>query len=293
MDTQPVNNPQPDEISLVDIIVVFIKRRRLLVASASLAIFLSILVLYIFPLFNVYLYDPGTRYTAERIIQLPVVSEDLKNYIPLVPEQRVSVMFADPAFIASEYEDVMEDKNGMSATAYASFLRENVLGKQLVYNFDAKQGTATLRFTHQNKDDAERFLNDVATKARARLLNEYTRGHSDAQTAVSLASESTLQQLSALDNVRQSDITPLAELQNDLARMRVLMNRNDFPWSMDDPVIYEDSEGTSRSVLLVVIVMAVVFLAVFIAFILEYADKVKSDPEEMEKIRRAWNWKRK
>lgn len=291
MDTQHGEHTQPDEISLVDIFVVFIKRRRLLIVSAGLAILLSVLILYILPLFSVYVYDPGTSYTSERIIQLPSIPVDLQHYIQVAPAQRLSVLFSDPAFISSEYETVMEGKNGMSDTAYTSHLRENVLGKQLMFSHDEKQNTVKISFTHMNLQDSQQFLQDVVAKARSRVLREYTQAYSDAQTAVTFATETTTELLAGLENVRQTDIQPLAELRHNIERLRVRMNQNDFPWSVDKPVVYEDDDGTSRSVLLAVIVIAVVFLAVFIAFILEYADRVKNDPEEMQKIHNAWKWK--
>jgi hypothetical protein len=53
----------------------------------------------------------------------------------------------------------------------------------------------------------------------------------------------------------------------------------------NEPEIYIDAQGRAKTA--VVAVMAALFLSIFLAFVLEYIERVKADPESAEKIRKA------
>lgn len=303
-----------DTISLVDLIAVVVRHRRLIIIGTFLAGLLSVAALYLGPAVGLEV-GPETVYTAERKILVGKVPTDLEQYLSLDPAPRLQSILGDPDFIGEVYapfeKDPPEDR---SRERYLSMIRREVIGETYTVAWDGSTRIITLSFTNSTPEDAGAFLSALTAAASAEFTSQVgpqvteaievvEATLSDTQRAVARLTEMAVQRVgsSAVSGITAQEVLASLELSGgttlgalaDLtyARERLLIfagSSRALLTVVDGTTIFEELSGTGRSTIVVITTITVFFMTVFLAFVLEYIRRVRQDREEMAKLEAAW-----
>lgn len=312
-----------DEISLVDLLAVLIRFRRLIVGGTILVGFLAVLALYVVrpalqPASQSTAGPAVGAYTAQLSILVARIPNDLALYVTFDPASALRALLSDPQTVGAAYRTIAPAAIAqLPADQYAAHVRSTVIGAQLTHAYD--QNTRVLTITVTTADPAA-----TATFARAlvaqlaQALNAQTvaatrsaetalaTAYDSGRTALARAVERALspaagraltaaQVLAALDLGVESSLAGLMETANMLERVRSFMNDPAAAFNLlQEPAVFEvpaAAAPTRRSTTVIIAVVTAFFLFVFLAFVLQYARNVRADKAEMEKLRAAWQGK--
>jgi len=303
-----------DTISLVDLIAVMVRHRRLIIVGTFLAGLLSIAALYLGPAAGLEI-GPETVYTAERKILVGQVPTDLAQYLSLDPSPRLQTILRDPVLVGEVYapfeENPPEDR---TPERYLSMIRRSVIDGPYEVTWDSGTRIITVTYTAGTPEDASAFLSSLTGAMAAEFTDQVGPQIAEAIEVVESTLNSTQQSVArlmeqtvrrtaltavedvsadelllALDTNGGSALDAMAELSFALERLRVFAGVSRTLFSVVDGIsIYEDFAGTGRSTIVVITTITVFFLTVFLAFVLEYVRRVREDREEMAKLEAAW-----
>jgi len=321
MSDTPNNGPEPaggrpdydDEISLVDLLVVLIRRRRLVIGLPLLAGLLSGIWLFVVPLLMPGEQGSGFNYEISLSAELRMVPSELSQTLNFDSVNNSRAVLTDINVVGEAYSTVFpESQEERTREQYNSYIRREIVGEELSVSHDTSTGLLTLRYTSTELEASLEFLELLMAAARTDLRVRLDRSIDNARTglvrdfetrraqlesavAFTLRTGAGASDLSETDVARlvvdsaESNITAFAEAQTALQELELLRSDQQFPLGeLQEPVVFGDPVSRGRSVRLVVTVFAVFFLAVFLAFVLEYARRVKEDPQESAKIKAAW-----
>jgi capsule polysaccharide export protein KpsE/RkpR len=168
------------------------------------------------------------------------------------------------AFVAELYQKELELQNQLELSPDSARVRvlRNEIAQIRQFLREADQGWTTFSGEIPSQDELSALTAQyLELRGEAEILATVYQG---------LRSQVETIQIEAADNSRQFQIIEEAEV----------------PVQKDSP---------SRSIITVIVTVTVFFLAVFLAFVLEYFSKVQRDPvesEKLEEIRRAFGAKR-
>jgi hypothetical protein len=291
-----------DEISLIDLLVVLLKRRWLIILSTLVAMILGLAMVLLLP---------GYQYSkavAEQVAE-GTTSFMISPALKAILGEAESASFInqglnDPQTILlalreAGYEE-LDDRTRIDAgvpdqEAVFSVRRRFIQNKnrngtmlkpeQVVYKVTVAGGMGTISFKNKDEDKIKTFLTALTSIVNAEL-DAYCQPYA----------LSKVESFEALLRVEKpSEVVGLTIVQNH-ANYTLIQNYLDERISpitiLREPHVFKtelslevfQKEAPTKAIILV---FAVFFLSVFAAFVLQFVESVKKDPESMEKIRDA------
>jgi hypothetical protein len=264
---------EEDEISLVDLLVVLIKHRRLIIAATSLSAIAVATIFFVLPLFGIVSFGSYTiRATAVPSQIPPALEKELGIKPELLAQSYAENLEAVAAAVSRNrlMRNIVGDEEGW---LFRTTIARSFIGQK--YKIKNKEGTIDFEVAVSNARAGENFLREMITYVDARLRSEIaSRSTIVAESMESLRTE-TSSSTSLSDNAKQLIISSETYRSGKTPALVIT----------SEPEILVDSQGRAKNA--VIIVMGTFFLAVFLAFILDYIDRLKADPESSAKIRKA------
>ncbi len=309
----------PDDISLVDLLAVLIRYRRLVLGLPVLTAVGAIVLLYAIPLFapEPVVGTPG--YVAEREVVFEAVLPQTERFLSQTPQDAFRSLVSDVRVVLRAYQSVSTSDrvSTLSEAGLFLYIRDEVIGERVTVETGEARDTLIVRAQSDTADHAEALLSAVLAEASARFADTF-EGHIRAGLH-SAATELRVAelQLETLDRAaltaeqlpgRLQRETLFSALAGNFETAVQTYSRAVLAWDelnrLADNIhtLFEvDSEvllvaqppvlppqTTRRSVVVLVAVFASAFFAIFLAFLLNYVRLVRADAEESAKLRTAW-----
>ena len=313
-DPEEIYRPQfeEDTISLVDLVAVVVRHRRLIIGGTILVALAVIAALYA-PAPAGLEIGPQREFTVERSLYIASIPPGAAQYVNLDIPAAVRGVLADPRVVGNVYREFEEDPpEDRSQEQYLTMVRRDIIDQRLRVSWDNNTRTITLSFAGPDSASTAAFLQELLHATSAALSRTLQPLLMQATQDLATSLESTQAVLAQLvsESVGQTagpggSITPEAvlmtlnssggptlsafnETRATLDRMEAIAQE---PASLLRPLgstaVYEEPTG-SRSMIVIISTITAFFLTVFLAFVLEYIRRVKEDPEEVGKLTAAW-----
>lgn len=301
-----------DVISLIDLLAVLVRHRRLIVLGSLGVTFITVLVVYVGPMVGVDVTERPT-FAAEQRVLVSNLPMDLQQYADVDIRSAFVAVLRDPQILATVYERHREDAaEGQTREQYLSMIQGLIDSDRYQVRTDGTSGIVTVSFASSLSDTAllvARDLVEVAQVALTERVGGVFRSAAEtldtaaseieeqiSQTIVQTIERSQMSQaadvamvLRALPGSISTDLQALSEQRVAYHQLSMLAADTSRSVSVMGPPLLREQGGSSRSTIVVIVAVTVFFLLVFVAFVLEYVRRVRMDPEEMAKLRQAWN----
>lgn len=302
--------PDEDEISLVDLVAVLVRYRRMILGGTALVFVAAAALLFGPDLLGIG-EGPEDLYTVTREFDVMTIPEVLENGVPFNPGERAHAVARDPKVVGTAYALIEEDPEpGRTQAQYNTMIQDDVLGELFETEYTASARTLKLTFRSPEEESARIFLDaivqsieeDLAARIEPLLADVERRAANridgtraalmemiedaivtDARGAANITTESLARYLNRtlletfgveMDRVRQVEI---------------MRNRNAMLREVRDPLVTVRPAARGRTVRVVVSTMAALFLLIFVAFVRQYIRTVRANEEELRKLREAWD----
>ena len=273
---QHIEKTGDDEISLVDLFIVLVRRRRIIVGMTVAAVVLALLVFYAAPALGLnsrYSYSVEVGVVA---VQLPpaikaAIGIDLPSYAKVIATTPGNL-------IGPVWAMGLGDTKGMTGPDdpdFLAYLKKDFLGKKYTCTMGSEGG---LRLSLKNQDRvvAETFLKAMVEFTDLRLRQDVARrARSIADSMKSILSDSG-----------KLGFPVAAEAQQMFLGARSFANE-DTPLLQPVSGMETSREKKGRSTGAVVTVLAGFFLAILLAFVVEAIANVRKDEDAMRRLREA------
>lgn len=304
-----MSDQQSDEISLIDLVAVLVRYRRLVLGLPVVVAVVAAVWLYGVPMFA------GRGGTAEHevVVERELVFEPIPTrvaeYFDRQPHELVERLLEDVRVVAPVYASVDWTSAGMRTfepgdeAALRAYVRASVIGERLTREWSQADRTLLVRFRLTDETAARAFLDGLLRQVRGEFAAAYATELSRADRAAAAelrAVESTLRLLdtAGVDDRSAGGISGASAAVEVLASATVAREviaelRADTGRAFavsEELLVYADSlqTGQSRSVRLVVAVLASAFFAIFLSFVLNYVRMVRADSDSMQTLSQAW-----
>lgn len=291
-----------DEISLIDLFVVLLRHRRLIILSTIGSMILGLAMI---------VWLPGYQYSKAVDTQVVegttnfMISSALKAILgDLESTHFINQSLNDPQNILQALREAgyqeLDDKTRIDASvpeqeALFSIRRRflqnksrsgNVLKQeQAVYKATIASGTGTISFKNRDEEKVSAFQLALINNMNIELA-EYSRpqARSKLQALEALLSSDRASESTGLTMIQNHENYLLIKnyLQDGTNPVTILRQPQVFKTELA-PEVFKQGVVTKA----IVLVFAVFFMAVFAAFVLQFVESVKKDPESMGKIRDA------
>lgn len=327
--SQPNAKAESAEISLIDLLVLVIKRRRIIAGLTILCALVAGLYYVAFPLMGIR--EITEEYTVEMNIMVPGFPSDIQTYLNFQAPQVMMAALGEVRNISSVYRETQQEFRDPGQQAveltetellrreqnFNIYIRDRVMKNMLSVQYSEQLSTVTILFSYRNSEFAESFLkilekriyeitqrklNDAYEQASRRLAAAESRALLELETMLtSVLSETpnvTPEQVFRLfRNIEgQRNLQAVFQLAQTRHLLDSLLDSSQFPWSPGSEImVYVETEQVARDGIrrTILIVFVVLFLSVICALILEFAEFIKNDPIESRKIQDAWNYPKK
>jgi len=269
-------SPRSNEISLVDLIVVVLKRRRLVIGLTILACVLYAVWAYLFPVLGLASRDIYTVQALVVPVQIPGVLKTELGMDPAALAINYALDLVPTAEAALRYQ-VLETKpeTHLETWELRSLIAEDFLGKK--YRVNSGPDGIRLSIVVEDIDAGKAFLSDRILQTENRLRMELAE-RSAAVSKAMLSLYTVNPAPAAIAEAAKQLIVASSNFSGGEQKMLTIIAT---------PDVINRVKGASRIKTGMVVAFAVFFMAVFLAFILEYVERIRKDPESMGKIRLA------
>ena len=271
-----MEKPDEDEISLVDLFIVLVRRRRIIIGITAVAVVLALAVFYAAPALGL---NSRHSYAVEVSfvpVQFPPVIKteigiDLPSYakaIATAPGNLVGLVWA-MGLTGTRAMTCPDDPD------FLNYLKKDFVGKKYTCTIG---GDGSLRLTLRNQDRAvaESFLKAMVELTDLRLRQDVAkRARSIADSMEAVLAESG-----------KKGLPVAAEAQQMFLASRGFADE-DAPLLQPVAGIETSRERKGRSTGAVVTVIAGFFLSVLAAFVVEAVANVRKDEDAMRRLREA------
>lgn len=277
---ETVEKKAEDEVSLLDLLAVLIRRRKLIVITTIVAFVLGILWLFAYPKI--------VKSASERKVQviysgqLEKIAPDLASYLSMdiaglaERELRNYVNFAK---VQKPYLVFTEDN--LTERQYNSAIKQLI--DQRKFAVSVNRGSSTITISSEvfetKVEDYKKFITEYV----AYCANNIEKN-------VALAMENASSNIDELIEKNESSENSSSDLANLLSIRLAIKNYTDT----HEQIITVDGEpfeidlALGRMKKLLVITIAAFFISIFIAFLLNTIENIKKDPEASKLISDAW-----
>ncbi len=296
------SNIEEDTISLVDLIAVLLRFRKLIMVSTVVAALLAVAAFFVIPEYQVYKAKKNSVIEASvSLILSPefktIFGEGEANNLVLQRlMEPVNILTALRAVGYEKLDDGTSIATDVSMDEALFAVRRRIVQNKAIdgtaLKADARDYTVTLdksvisvSFKNKNSETAKAFLKELVANVNKALV-EYTRPFA----------ENSIESYESLMLVeRPSEVvglTVVSRFPSYLIIKDYVLYRTPLLDTLIEPYVLLPtvSKAVFRSAMLkkgIILVFGVFFLTVFAAFVLQYIDSVKKDPEAVAKLREA------
>jgi len=291
-----------DTISLIDLVAVVLKRRKLIIMSTLCAVAISLVLFLVYPGYKHakaernQVAEASTSFMLSSALKAILGEGESSNYINQALADPVNIL---AALRAAGYEE-LDDKTRIDASTSIDktlfSIRRRLLqnkspsgtvlkADQALYRVSLASGVGSVTFYDKDASKAEAFLKSLVATVDAGII-EYIRPYAQSK-------------LDAYENLllieKPSEVVGITIVQgyesyslikNYLAENRSPITILRAPFVLKAEISMEaiQSDILKKCIILI---FGVFFMSVFAAFVLQYVDTVKKDPESMGKIQDA------
>ncbi|MBL8966197.1 MAG: hypothetical protein JNG85_04250 [Spirochaetaceae bacterium] len=273
-----------DEVSLVDLLAVLLRYRKIILILPAAAAALA--GLYLFVVQGLVGKSPSATYLASHSAPVSPIPGELQATIGVDPVQTLNAYFVSvPVHAAAFPKHFPEALAGMDEIETTTYLKNELVAKRIKYAYDPAIRRYSLSLSDADGTKAGRYLEELWNGA-AGLVKERLRD------AVDSALARTEAELTLFETTRVLDRTSLeakTKLVYSRERLRALKGDADFPFGPDAylAVSLEKDDASGRGKTVALVYFASLFLAILLAFILNAIRGIRRDPAAMEKLREA------
>ena len=319
---------QDDTVSLIDILAVLVRHRRLIVSITVIVTLAAVVALYVLPALGlIQRYQApsrvvrGSQSRAVARVQVQALPEITYPYLASTADSVQSL--ATTTWLMAQVTARLDDLNTVAAAwrpfaerrpetappdtpeAYLVAVQRDVV-PLLEVESDATTGIITVSYRAGQPEDASQFVDalldgaiDAVAAQIGPSLAQVERTTRDALDRSTTMVERLIAQIPSSgapgsNQTLQSTVVPmldeLVELQAARAVIDSLAQNPAALYSRIGTTTVEPKSGNqwSRSTLVIAVFAATLVFAIFCAFVLEYVRRVKAQPSELEKLRSAW-----
>ena len=270
----------------------------------------SLTVLYVLPATGV---QPvvTVEYEAHRKVLITALPATLEPYVNVNVNATVLSLLRSPDIVGEVYRPFRNQASvDQTPEQYNTMVRESIIGDRYTVEWDEPTGLVTIGFRHGAPGDAEAFIDALIGRIETRLGEQMAGRFRDAETSIQTSLERTegsiarlIMQTAERAGLGSDATTIVAEIDSSGSEMlsslaQTLYAKEELeriagdPASLLNPVgettVFEQTT-TSRSMIVIITTITALFLAIFLAFVLEYVRRVREEPEEMAKLSSAWH----
>lgn len=262
------------EISLVDLMVIVIKHRRLIATTMLISTLVVAAVLYVLPLFKGVTFGAYTVKAAVTTSKMPPVLESELGIRTddLAVEYAKDINKLSEAVVRHKLMDTNDgDQDGLNLR---TAIDRTFIGQR--YKVENTKGRITFELSVQNPTEGRAFLAEMIEYTEERVRTEISK-----RSSVIEASMESLYKDAAGTTTNLSDVT------NQLIIASRLYTEGNIPAIsiLSEPEIFIDPQGKTKS--LTISLFMALLLSFFLTFLMEYIERIKTDPESSKKIRDA------
>jgi hypothetical protein len=271
-----LEKPDEDEISLVDLFIVLVRRRRIIIGITAAAVVLALAVFYAAPALGLnsrYSYAVEASFVP---VQFPPV---IKTEIGIdLPSYAKAIATAPGNLVGPVWAMGLAGTRAMAGPDdpdFLNYLKKDFVGKKYTCTIGGDGG---LRLTLRNQDRAvaESFLKAMVELTDLRLRQDVAkRARSIADSMEAVLAESG-----------KKGLPVAAEAQQMFLASRGFADE-DAPLLQPVAGLETSRERKGRSTGAVVTVIAGLFLSVLVAFVVEAVANVRKDEDAMRRLREA------
>lgn len=291
-----------DTISLIDLVAVVLKHRRLIIISTVCSIILGLALVLVLP---GYQYDQALEEQIAEGNTTFMISSALKAILGEAESTNyISQALNDPQTIlralrASGF-DALDDKTPINASisdekAMYSVRRrllqnKDMSGKTLkpedvVFRFSLSNGAGTVAFNDKDELKVSMFLSVLVKTVNNELaayIEPYARSRLEAYEALLRIEKPS--EVAGLTIVQNYENYSLIKNYLQDGRNPITILREPYSFKAELMIDTFRKDIVKKAIILV---FGVFFMSVFAAFVLQYVDTVKKDPESMSKLQDA------
>jgi len=274
--------PESDEVSLVDLAAVVLRYRRLVIALPAIVTVLAGLYLYALPKLG---FGVKKSYAVELSASLKTFPGDVQNRVSVDIVQSLNAYFTSVPVQAMAYAKCFpKEVQGFDKVQLSTFVRDEVLAKRFSCSYSPESRRYSLTLKSRDIDAADRYLSLLWSEGLGVLQDRLKDAFS---TSISLIDRD----LSVYNASKSLDAGADGKANLLNIRQRVLGYQAEPQFPVDDTPYHaaylKDGISGGRAKKLVLAFFASLFVALLVAFCLNAIERVRRDPEAMEKLKRA------
>ncbi|MFW5642610.1 MAG: hypothetical protein ACOCYQ_01160 [Alkalispirochaeta sp.] len=316
---------EDDTISLIDLIAVVVRYRRVVVIGTVLVFLATLGALYLPPLAGLGSAENGRQYRVEQKLQIQPLSSEVSKYASIELGRTFQEVMTDPRVVIDPYRELLEEEDPiqdsreerspekLTREELTTYLSEEFIGG--AYKVTRDGNTITVSLVSEDAEQTQTFLAAVVERARqeisVRLAPQLARTEATIAEVIDITGDSIAQVVSqgiqdtgsfgsteAVDSLLARISTSASGLIGELRDLTYVQNEvvsikgnvGALVTPINEPLVYAlpQEQGRDPKMILVIATITAFFLTVFLAFVLEYVRRVRKDPEEMGKLRAAW-----
>lgn len=255
-----LKNKEDDEISLVDLLVVLLKHRRLIIWGT----FLSTLIVA-GGIVGYGLLFKGVSFQKETTTLRLVINPAATNLSPNILD-----------LLKNEFSNYITQQKAAISTGYTKFKKDN-------FKYTTTDNIISLSYSHPLKDQEQviLFLQELKILISKDIESIMLQIAQETYNNFLLFSKENFQ-----NNMEFVSLLPSA-----IAAFSYI--KKPFPLFLKEDMIYDEPKNANTITLTVVLFIAFLFFYVFLAFVLEAIENLKRDQVTMARIQEALNYSRK
>ena len=268
---------QHDEISLIDLLIVLIRRRKIIVGMTGAALVLAVVFFYAAPALGLASYD---SYTVEAVLVPVRFPSSIKDEIGMdLPRYAMSIATSPVNLIGPVWAMGFSGTKTMAGPedpSFLSFIKREFLGRKIYTCTVNGEGGLVFSVNNENRAVAESFLKTMVGITDLKVRKEVAqRARVIADSMETVLAESEKRALPVSVEAKQMFLSSRS------------FTNEDAPLLLDLSGVETSRDRTRPSTGVVIMMLAGLLLGIFVAFIAEAVSNVRKDEEAMGKIREA------
>jgi hypothetical protein len=269
-------------ISFVDLLAVVLRYRKLVIGFPLVLTAILGIYLYVLPLVGL------TKISKEYLIQYSVTINplpvDLKDHINVDIVRSLNSYFSSVPLQTLVYGKYFpKDLAGLKDGELSTYIKKGLIENRLKYTLDSNKSLYTLSFSTSDMEVGERYLADLWSGATSNVME---RLRSNYATELLLLDQG----IKVFDSAKKLDAESLngkAIIVNAKQGILALQANPSFPFDQEPEKIATIEAHGGRGKIMLIVFFTSFFVALLVAFLLQTARDIKSNPGSMDKIRAA------
>ena len=279
-----------EEISLIDLLAVIIKYRKMIIFGTIAAGIIGIAAIFVMP--KLFPSFDNKEITATYTVKVTPLPSNISSALAALGinnnfENVLTSSFINLPFIASEYKKFPFTKKSFTSDGFFSnsIVEEIVKSKklQIVPSGKINCYDVILRMPIEKLDTGTDFVKEIVSIDNESVLTVLAE-------TIPLLESNTKESLDKIEKstARVNDLSTIQNLRDLLKDIEIYKEKNINIFELEkEPFVLIVAQGRLKK--LIIVVFAAFFLLVFLAFARNAVQNVKADPEASKIISDAWN----